>query len=113
LGRSRILSVSCNANFLAARHVLLERAGFDVTSVASTFDALDLLNNHKFSAAVIGYEFSFTERQLFAADVGERCGIPVIMIRGEDYSERGEFLSGEALVRTLQSALAERAKRSA
>ncbi len=113
MGRSRILSVSCNASFLAARHVLLERAGFDVTSVTSTFDGLDLISNHEFSAAVIGYEFSFTERQLFAADVGEHCGIPVIMIRGEDYSERGEFLSGEALVRTLKSAVAERDKRTA
>ena len=113
MGRSRVLSVSCNASFLAARHVLLERAGFDVTSVTSTFDALDILANHHFSAAVIGYEFSFTERQLFAADVGDHCGIPVIMIRGEDYSERGEFLCGDALVGTLKSAMAECDKRPA
>ena len=77
---------------MAARHRLLERAGFDVTSVATTFGALDLLENHEFSAVVVGHSFSFTEKQLFAADVSERWRIPVLVLRSgdEDFEWTGD-----------------------
>lgn len=116
--RPRIVSVSCNARNLAARHILLERAGFDVTSVASTFDALDLLSNHEFSAVVIGYEFSFTEKQLFAADVSERWNLPMVILRSNDDESSEDDATeaterGEGLIRSLNSMLEERPKRFA
>ncbi len=120
LSRARILSVSCNPRLLAARHSLLERAGFDVTSVATTFGALDLLEFHDFSAVVVGHEFSFTEKQLFAADVGERWRIPVLVLHSgdEDFEWAGdaqiELTEGAAaLVSTLNSLIAGRDRRSA
>src|SRR5512143_629853 len=120
LNRARILSVSCNARFLAARHNVLERAGFAITSVATTFDALDVLEHHNFSAVVVGDEFSFTEKQLFAADVGERWHIPVLVLYSgdEDYEMTGdaqvELTEGAAaLVSTLKSLIAAKTKRSA
>ena len=118
--RPRVLSVSCDHRLLAARHNLLERAGFDVTSVATTFGALDLLENHEFSAVVVGHSFSFTEKQLFAADVSERWRIPVLVLRSgdEDFAWTGdahlELTEGAAaLVAGLQSLIAARTKRSA
>ena len=118
--RPRVLSVSCDLRLLAARHSLLERAGFDVTSAATTFGALDLLENHEFSAVVVGHSFSFTEKQLFAADVSERWRIPVLVLRSgdEDFEWTGdahlELTEGAAaLVASLQSLIAARAQRSA
>jgi hypothetical protein len=120
LSRPRVLSVSCNYRLLAARHNLLERAGFDVTSVGTTFGALDLLENHEFSAVVLGHSFSFIERQLFAADVDERWRIPVVVLHSgdEDFEWTGdtqvELTEGAAaLVASLKSLIAERAKRFA
>jgi CheY-like chemotaxis protein len=119
LVRSRIVSVSCNARNLAARHILLERAGFDVTSVASTFDALDLLASHEFSAVVVGYEFSFTEKQLFAADVSERWNLPIVVLRANDVDAGADddateaTKRGEGLIKSLNSMLEERLKRFA
>ena len=118
--RPRVLSVSCNHRVLAARHNLLERAGFDVTSIATTFGALDLLENHEFSAVVVGHSFSFTERQLFAADVSERWRIPVLVLHSddEDFEWTGgaslEVTAGAAsLAARLKSLIAARTKRSA
>jgi len=105
---------------LAARHRLLEQAGFDVTSVGTTFGALDLLENHEFSAVVIGHSFSFTEKQLLAADVSERWHIPVLVLRSgdEDFEWTGdadlEITDGAAaLAASLKSLIAARARRSA
>ena len=118
--RYRVLSVSCNLRLLAARHALLERAGFDVTSVGTTFGALDLLENHDYAAVVVGHSFSFTEKQLFAADVSERWRIPVVVLQAgeEDFEWTGdaqvEITEGAAeLVASLKSLIAERARRSA
>lgn len=120
LSRARILSVSCNPRLLAARHNVLERAGFIATSVATTFGALDLLEHHEFSAVVLGHEFSFTERQLFAADVSEHWHIPVLVLGSgdDDFELTGdaqvELTEGAAaLVSKLKSLIAMRAKRSA
>ena len=118
--RGRILSVSCNHLYLAARHTVLDRAGFEVTSVKTTFEALDLLDNHEFSAVVMGHEFSFTEKQLFAADVGERWRIPVLVLYSADdeYELTGdaqlELTEGAAaLVSTLKSMIGMKTKRLA
>jgi hypothetical protein len=118
--RARVLSVSCNHRLLAARHGLLERAGFDVTSVGTTFGALDLLEHHSYSAVVVGHEFSFTEKQLFAADVDERYRIPVLVLREgeEDFQWTGdakvEMTEGAgALVSSLKSLISEHARRRA
>jgi len=80
LAQAQILSVSCDPRLLVARHKALERAGFEVTSLANTFEALDVLENRRFAAVVVGHSFPFTEKQLFAADVGERWRIPVIVL---------------------------------
>ena len=118
--RLRVLSLSCDHRLLAARHRLLEQAGFDVTSVGSTFGALDLLENHEFSAVVVGHSFSFTEKQLFAADVSDRWRIPVLMLHSgdEDFEWTGaadlEVTQGAAeLVASLKSLIAVRTKRFA
>jgi hypothetical protein len=105
---------------LAARHRLLERAGFAVTSVGTTFGALDLLENHEYTAVVVGHEFSFTEKQLFAADVGERYRIPVVVLHEgeEDFQWTGdaavEMTEGaDVLVATLKSLVTTSVRRRA
>lgn len=80
MAQPQILSLSCNPKILVARHELLEQAGFDVTSLADTFAALNLMEVQSFDAVAVGHLFSFTEKQLFAAEVGERWRIPVIVL---------------------------------
>ena len=118
--RPRVLSIASDPRLLAARHHLLQRAGFDVTSIGTTLGALDVLDNHEFSAVVLGHSFSFTEKQLFAADVSDRWGTPVLVLQSgdEDFEWTGdedlEVTQGAAaLVASLKSLIAARAKRPA
>ena len=75
-----VLSVGIDRRLLLARHTLLEEAGFDVTSVDTTYEGLKTLATSRFAAVVVGQCFPFTEKQLFAAEVGERWRIPVIVL---------------------------------
>ncbi|MGB9103696.1 MAG: hypothetical protein WCC59_02965 [Terriglobales bacterium] len=75
-----VLSVGIDRRLLLARHTLLEEAGFAVTSVSTTYEGLKTLATGRFSAVVVGQCFPFTEKQLFAAEVGERWRIPVIVL---------------------------------
>ena len=75
-----VLSVGRERRLLLARHALLEEAGFAVTSVASTYEGLKTLATGHFAAVVVCQCFPFTEKQLFAAEVGERWRIPAIVL---------------------------------
>jgi hypothetical protein len=75
-----ILSVGIDRRLLLARHTLLEEAGFTVTSTDTTYEGLKTLAQGPFAAVVVGQCFPFTEKQLFAAEVGERWHIPVIVL---------------------------------
>lgn len=115
-----ILSISPNRRFLQARHKLLEQAGFEVTSVQTTYEALNLLDRQRFEAVVLGEAFSFTEKQLFAADVGERWRIPVVVLYFSDTDfqlttdSRVQATRGaDALISTLRTLIAQRRKKSA
>ena len=120
MSRPIILSVSCNREFLQARHQLLEEAGFEVSSAQTTYEAFNLLDRQPFDAVVVGESFSFTEKQLFAAEVGERWRIPVVVLYFGDTDVeltadfQVELAKGaEALIRTLQSLIQSRQKKSA
>jgi DNA-binding NtrC family response regulator len=76
----QVLSVGIDRRLLLARHALLEEAGFAVTSVDTTYEGLKTLATGRFAAVVVGQCFPFTEKQLFAAEVGERWRIPVIVL---------------------------------
>jgi len=76
----QVLSVGIDRRLLLARHSLLEEAGFAVTSVDSTYEGLKTLATADFAAVVVGQCFPFTEKQLFAAEVGERWHIPVVVL---------------------------------
>lgn len=76
----QVLSVGIDRRLLLARHTLLEDAGFAVTSVDTTYEGLKTLATGRFAAVVVGQCFPFTEKQLFAAEVGERWHIPVIVL---------------------------------
>jgi CheY-like chemotaxis protein len=99
---------------------LLQQAGFEVTSVANTFDALNLLEEQRFDAVVLGNSFSFTERQLFAAEVGERWRTPVVVPK---YADVDLELTGDEpmqatpaaaeLIRTLRSLILDQEERTA
>jgi DNA-binding response OmpR family regulator len=105
---------------LQARHRLLEQAGFAVTSVRTTYEALNVLDCQPFDAVVVGEYFSFTEKQLFAAEVGERWRIPVAVLYFGDteveitHDFHVELTKGaDALVQTLRSLITSRQKKSA
>jgi hypothetical protein len=99
---------------------LLEQAGFDVTSVQTTYEAYNILDRQPFDAVVVGESFSFTEKQLFAAEVGERWRIPVLVLYFGDTGiqftadlQAELARSSDALVSTLQSLITSRQKKSA
>jgi DNA-binding response OmpR family regulator len=75
-----VLSVGFDRRLMLARHALLEEAGFVVTTVDTTFEGLKALEAGSFDAVVVGPGFPFTEKQLFAAEVGERWRVPVIVL---------------------------------
>ena len=83
----QVLSVGIDRRLLVARHALLEEAGFAVTSVETTYEGLKKLALSRFAAVVVGPCFPFTEKQLFAAEVGERWRIPVIVL----YESNADF----------------------
>ena len=118
--RPSILYVSPNRRFLQARHKLLEQAGFEVTSVLTTYEALNLLDRRRFEAVVLGESFSFTEKQLFAADVGERWRIPVVVLYFSDTDieltadlQVKSTQGADALIHTLRSLISQRQKKTA
>jgi hypothetical protein len=97
----QVLSASSDRRLLLARHTLLEEAGFAVTSVDTTYEGLKLLAAGRFAAVVVGQCFPFTEKQLFAAEVGERWHIPVIVL----YDGNADFqINADAHVEITQSA---------
>ena len=115
-----VLSVGSDRRVLLARHTLLEEAGFAVTSVDTTYEGLKTLAAGGFDAVVVGHGFPFTEQQLFAAEVGERWRIPVIVL----YKGNADFqVTADAqveitkdaaeLVATLNSLISRRQKRFA
>ena len=96
-----VLSVGLDRRLLLARHTLLEEAGFAVTSVATTYEGLKTLSTGRFAAVVVGQCFPFTEKQLFAAEVGERWRIPAIVL----YDGNADFqLTADAKVEVTQGA---------
>ena len=116
----QILSVGLDRRLLLARHMLLEEAGFAVTSVATTYEGLKALSISRFDAVVVGQCFPFTEKQLFAAEVGERWRVPVIVLYhgNADFEltpdQRVEVTKGAAeLVGALNSAIYGRQERLA
>jgi hypothetical protein len=115
-----VLSVGLDRRLLLARHALLEEAGFVVTSVGTTYEGLKTLATSRFAAVVVGQCFPFTEKQLFAAEVGERWRIPVIVL----YDGNADFqLTADAdveitrgaveLIAALNSVVSRKKKRSA
>jgi DNA-binding NtrC family response regulator len=115
-----VLSVGLDRRLLLARHALLEEAGFTVTSVSSTYEALKTLAASDFAAVVVGQTLLFTEKQLFAAEVGERWHIPVIVLYdgNADFQLTAdgqiEVTKGAAeLVAALNNVIGRRKRRSA
>ena len=115
-----VLSVGLDRRLLLARHTLLEEAGFAVTSVDTTYAGLKTLAIGRFAAVVVGQCFPFTEKQLFAAEVGERWRTPVIVL----YDNNADFqLTADAdieitkgaaeLIAALNSVVFRKKKRSA
>jgi DNA-binding NtrC family response regulator len=116
----QVLSVGIDRRLLLARHSLLEEAGFAVTSVSTTYEGLKTLETGSFAAVVVGQCFPFTEKQLFAAEVGERWHIPVIVLYDGNADFRinadahVEITQGAAeLISALNSMIFRRQKRSA
>lgn len=116
----QVLSVSLDRRLLPARHALLEEAGFAVTSVDTTYEGLKTLATCRFDAVVVSQCFPFTEKQLFAAEVGERWHIPVIVLYDGNADFRinadahVEITKGAAeLIAALNSVIFRRQKRSA
>lgn len=115
-----VLSVGFDRRLMLARHALLEEAGFAVTSVDTTYEGLKALAVGRFAAVVVGPGFPFTEKQLFAAEVGERWRVPVIVL----YDNTADFqLAADAhveitkgaaeLIAALNSVIFRQEKRSA
>lgn len=73
-----ILSLGHNPTLLTYRHVLLRKAGYDVTSASHTIKALDLLSRRSFDLIVVGIS-AHSERVLIER-LHHECGVPVIFL---------------------------------
>ena len=78
--KARLLSLGKHSQVLRARNLILERAGYEVSSAATLADAMRALEREKFDAVIIGYTFSRAEKQQLATRIKTDFNIPVLLL---------------------------------
>lgn len=79
-GRARVLSVGKHPPVLKARNLVLQQAGYEVTTAASVEEALQQLRSHSFDAVIIGYTFSKAEKKELASRIEKDFKVPVLLL---------------------------------
>jgi DNA-binding NtrC family response regulator len=76
----RILSVSHDPSLAATREMLFSAAGFEVTSVSTIGEAIQLCVSGTFELVVIGHSIPLQQRELLLKEVRRQCAIPTLAL---------------------------------
>ncbi|HET7442791.1 MAG TPA: hypothetical protein VFJ47_15930, partial [Terriglobales bacterium] len=90
--RLHILSVSHDQTLLRARHLMLEREGYEVVSVVSFHAALELCKRGAFGVIVLGHSMPHSEKLQLVKAFRQTCLGSIIALRRNP----GEQLVSEA-----------------
>ena len=109
----RLLSIAADAALRTSRQLILEQAGFEVTSAADKEEALAACLNGSFSLLVIGQTEIEGDSERLAKLLRKKCpGVPILELHshGTPHLPKADFsvetLDGpEALVLTVQRIL--------
>lgn len=77
----KILSVADDASLATTREMLLSSAGFQVLSVLSVSQAIELCATEEFALVVIGHSIPRDQRQWLLKELRSRCTTPVLAFR--------------------------------
>ncbi len=81
----KILCVSFDRVVSESRSRSVREAGYDVTAGTSINDALDILEQVKFDAVIVGHRFPLAEKYMLAAEAQEKFNTPVVLICGASH----------------------------
>ena len=109
---SRILSVSYDESLLSTRHMLLQQAGYEVTSVAVFSEASERCKKGEFDLLLIGHSIPRQQKQALAKEAKLHSRAKVLSIlrpssltlAEADYSVKSAD-GPEALLAAVQRAL--------
>ena len=81
----RILSIAYDEALLKTRHLLLERAGYDVRSALGFVEARELCNQGGSDLIILGHSIPRSDKSAIVDLVKQRCGgAPVLALRRAD-----------------------------
>lgn len=85
--KKRILSISYDEPLLQTRHMLLEGAGYDVTSAFGFAEALEICKSrHDFNLILMGHSIPRKDKTALLNALRRKCAAPLLSIRrhGDD-----------------------------
>ena len=77
----RILSVSYDESLLVTRQMMLEQAGFRVTSALGFEEALEHCDSGKFDLLLVGHSIPLKDKRSLIKAARRSCKAPVLSIR--------------------------------
>jgi len=80
-GERRILSVSYDEALLMTRQMLLEQAGFRVTSALGFSEGMENCRAGTFNLAIIGHSIPRKDKSELIREAKKHCNCPVLSIR--------------------------------
>ena len=109
-----ILSISYDASLLSTRQMILEQAGFKVTSALGFTEALERCQaSAKFDLVLLGHTVPRKDKSALITLLKQRCNTPMLSIRKRGYPPVPEadfsvdsHEGPEALIEAVKSALA-------
>jgi len=83
--RPRILSLSYDGSLLETRRMLLERAGYAVTSAQRLADALNACDTASYDLVIVGHSIPRGDKRELVAELRKRgCTAPVLSLLRAD-----------------------------
>jgi DNA-binding NtrC family response regulator len=92
--KGKILSVSYDEVLLSTRHLLLEREGYEVTSVMGLEAAMEKCHQGDFDIFVLGHSIDPSEKRQMAEAFRRSCPAPIISLRrsaGDELVDGAEY----------------------
>lgn len=77
---TRILSVSYDVNLLATRRMLLEMAGYTVTSALGFTESLEHCNSSGFDLFILGHSIPTKDKQELIRTFRKSCPAPILSL---------------------------------
>ena len=80
--KKAILSISYDESLLVTRHLILEQAGFDVSSALGFAEAMELCSkNQHYDLVLMGHSMPRKDKSALIAALRPKCQAPVLSIR--------------------------------